>query len=130
MRTNDFDSVPEIAAAGVMLFGMVRYTPIQFLKVMRPAAKLTGKSLQTAPGFITIKSWMPKPLTVISLSFWHSEEALQAYAQCPEHRAIQEWARSGGVRAASFRVFDAQGHGYVLGEWLSSQSRSARSHAA
>jgi heme-degrading monooxygenase HmoA len=118
MRTRDFDAAPEIVQAEVMLFGIVKYSLWQFLRVMRPAAKLTGKSLQNAPGFITIKSWMPKRLTVISISFWHSAEALHAYAECAEHRAIQAWARDGNVKAASFRVFDAQSHGYTLGEWL------------
>ncbi|NUR59582.1 MAG: DUF4188 domain-containing protein [Catenulispora sp.] len=130
MRTQEFDAAPEIVQAEVMLFGIVKYSLWQFLRVMRPAAKLTGKNLKNAPGFIQIKSWMPKPLTVISISFWHSAEALQAYASCEEHRAIQAWARAGNVRAASFRVFDAQSHGYTLGEWLTRQAAEVPAAAA
>lgn len=56
------------------------------------------------PGFLGVESARGEDGLGITVSYWSSEEAILAWKQHPEHRAIRELGRSTWYRSCTTRV--------------------------
>jgi hypothetical protein len=118
MRATDFSLVPRIGQATYQFVGATSFGLRSFLESGNMMRRMT-KRLKSSPGYCGHKVFYIFPLTMGTIAFFDSYNALKEFERSPEHRALRKWASIPGKTKGSFiRIYEALPQGNTTGMWV------------